>query len=150
MCKERLSGAHLQVPGNEAMSCLGNNTAFALWSWLASCNHWYHILTTSYPSLTTDLGPQISECHYRTAGSHWFGAVPAVWWQSHCYWIKWFHHQVQCIGMGKGVGWGWMMRVWWSGSDSWRGGWQFRSRSEIVEDVCDSWGSWDVRVEESY
>jgi len=27
-------------------------------------------MTNSYPSLTTDLGPQISECHYRTAGSH--------------------------------------------------------------------------------
>ena len=48
------------------------------------------------PSLTTDLRPQISEVHCSATGSHWAGEVLAVWWQSHCYWIKWLHHQVQC------------------------------------------------------
>jgi len=35
------------------------------------------IMTNFYPSLTIDLGPQISECH-RIAGSHWACGVPAV------------------------------------------------------------------------
>ena len=48
--------------------------------------------------------------------------VPAVWWQSHNYWIRGFHHQVQCIGMGESV----MVRVWWWECDSWRRVWQLR------------------------
>ena len=41
---------------------------------------WYNaqVHDIIYPSLTTDVGPEISECHYRIAGSHWGCGVPAV------------------------------------------------------------------------
>ena len=72
-----------------------------------------------FPALTADLGSQESDLHHSTAGSHWVGAVSAVRWEGHHYWVKWFHYQVQCGGMCGGVmgcnSWGWGCYMWGSG-----------------------------------